>query len=118
MGKSKFFKGIVLGAMVGGALTLLDKNVRKEMVRYGKNAGRQIKNAVINPTETIDAIHGKVTVFRQSLADLNEDVQFIIEKANEMKKLSKETIHVLSEAKDSSTGEEAQIQNTKNGETY
>ena len=33
----KFMKGIVYGALVGGALTLLDRDVRKQLITDSKN---------------------------------------------------------------------------------
>jgi methyl-accepting chemotaxis protein len=99
MTSSKFWKGLVIGAMVGGAVTLLDKKVRKQVAEDSKRVGRKIKDVVSHPQKTVECIQNKVNQFTQAYRNISEDLQFISEKATEIKKLSQNTIETVQELK-------------------
>lgn len=42
---NKFVKGIIYGALIGGVITLFDKEVRQQALSEGKQKARQIKES-------------------------------------------------------------------------
>lgn len=99
MGKKKFYKGLLFGALIGGTITLLDKNVRREVLQGGKALGNRIKETLSRPGDLMESIQGKVQHFRNTYEALNEDLQFLAEKAAEIKKLGEETAITIKKMK-------------------
>lgn len=106
MSSGKFWKGIVIGAMIGGAVTLFDKEVRKQVAEDSKRVCRKVKVVVSNPQQTVECVQDKVNQFTQSYKKLSEDIQFITEKATEIKNLSQQTMETVQELKHSPKMEE------------
>lgn len=105
MSSNKFWKGVVIGAIVGGAVTLFNKDVREQVAEDGKRVGAKIKNVVSNPKQTVECVQNKVNEITQAYKNFSEDLQFITEKANEIKSLSQETINTIQELKESDNNE-------------
>ncbi|MBP3038513.1 YtxH domain-containing protein [Bacillaceae bacterium Marseille-Q3522] len=107
MANNKFWTGVILGAIAGGAISLLDRSTRKEVketctkavfyVKHPEEAAAMVKNQ----TEKISA---KAEVIR-------EDVSFISEKIQDFKKITPEVVDMVKETK------EAFQLNGKNKET-
>lgn len=97
MSAHKFLKGIIYGAIMGGAVTLLDKDVRNQVFTEGKRWTNQVKNIVTNPQEKIEQIGNKISLVQQSFHQLTEDVQFLADKALEIKELGEKTVQTLKE---------------------
>lgn len=97
MSAHKFLKGIIYGAIMGGAVTLLDKDVRNQVFTEGKRWTNQVKNIVTNPQEKIEQIGNKISQVQQSFHQLTEDVQFLADKALEIKELGEKTVQTLKE---------------------
>ena len=51
MSESKFVKGVVYGALIGGALTMLDNKTRNAVVQRSNRIGSQIKYYSTNRQE-------------------------------------------------------------------
>lgn len=97
MENNKFLKGVLYGAMIGGAVTLLDKEVRKEVCDKGKVWFGELKETITNPSETVQQIQDQVQSFKKNIRQINEDMQFLAEKAVEMKELGGQAIKTFVE---------------------
>lgn len=97
MGNNKFLKGILYGAIIGGAVTLFDKEVRKQVCNQGKVWAGELKEIITNPGETVQQIQGQVQSFKNSIQQINEDMKFLAEKAVEMKELGGQAIKTFVE---------------------
>lgn len=105
MSSNKLWKGMLIGAVVGGAVTLFDKEVRRQVATDSKRVGNQIKKVVTNPQQTVACVQNKINQFSDAYKNLNEDLQFITEKAAEIKELSRETAETVNEIKQVSNKE-------------
>ncbi|QDP39336.1 YtxH domain-containing protein [Radiobacillus deserti] len=89
MGRSKLMKGIFIGAAVGGALSLLDRDTRKEVSNHVKamiNTSKYYKN---HPTEALQDVQAfysnimqKASVWTDNSVDILKDVEDFLEKVN------------------------------------
>jgi len=110
---NKFVKGIIYGALIGGAMTLFDKEVRQQVLSEGKQKARQIKGVILNPRETIDEIQGKFDQVRNSIQQINRDIQFLTEKAAEIKELSLQTVKTFTDEQERIEYEKSNPNNEK-----
>lgn len=100
MGTKKLAKGMVIGALVGGAITLFDRETRKDVIRAGKTVGNKVLHVISNPGKTWHGLQEKVNEFQSAYRELNEDIRLIMEKAQEIKEVSLETKELLRETKE------------------
>ncbi|MBA2872549.1 gas vesicle protein [Anoxybacillus calidus] len=92
-GKSnKLWKGIMIGAAIGAAMSLLDQETRK-MLR-AKNKLEYFLKDLVNMAENVNQ---HVHKCRQSLEQLSEDISFIAEKIKEINEKTPEVIGFVKE---------------------
>jgi peptidoglycan hydrolase CwlO-like protein len=108
MGKNLFLKGILYGALAGGALSLLDKKTRQDMKANVKKAYEQVSYVIQHPDEITENIKGTAEKIRNTIEQVNEDISFITEKVDELRELTpqvkervKETKNAFSDPEDS-----------------
>ncbi|MFC7688068.1 YtxH domain-containing protein [Ureibacillus sp. GCM10028918] len=83
----KFLKGVVIGAVIGGAIAMLDSNTRNKVTSTTKNMKdstmemySQVKN---NPTEVKNDLQERLKSASSVLKDAISDAQNLYEKVNE-----------------------------------
>ncbi|MBD1379546.1 YtxH domain-containing protein [Metabacillus arenae] len=84
--KSKLVKGIVIGGIVGGAITLLDATTRNKV----KNKAVGMKDSSVelyqyvreNPSEVKDQVVGQVKTATKKLEEAITDAQSLYERVN------------------------------------
>jgi gas vesicle protein len=100
MGKSKFFTGMLIGALAGGLVTLFDKSTRKEVVQAAKDSGECVAKYAKHPAfliETTKDIYEKV---QTTATQVSEDIQFINQKVEEIKEMTPQVKEIIEETKD------------------
>ncbi|MBM7650222.1 uncharacterized protein YoxC [Bacillus ectoiniformans] len=95
MGKAKFFIGMAVGAVVGGGLTLTDRQTREEMKEWGKYLADLAKDPDQLKSTTMELVNRAKSTAEQ----VNEDVNFIREKVDSLKELTPEVKSLVSETK-------------------
>jgi gas vesicle protein len=94
VGKSnKLWKGIMIGATIGAAISLLDQETRKMLVENGK----RVKNKLKDPVHIAQNVNQHVHKCRQSLEQLSEDILFIAGKIKEITEKTPEVIELVKE---------------------
>jgi gas vesicle protein len=84
VGKSnKLWKGIMIGAAIGAAISLLDRETRKMLVENGKRAKNKFGHFLKDPVNIAENVNQHVHKCRQSLEQLSEDISFIAGKIKE-----------------------------------
>lgn len=87
MSQSKLCKGVVIGAIVGAAVSMFDRKTREHTVETMKN----IKDSVIyyakNRDEFQQLVYEKIEKMQKLYEDTTENVNFIMEKIDEMKEI-------------------------------
>lgn len=101
MGKdNKLLKGLLIGAMMGGMLSLLDKKTRQQVISKGKSAAEKIKNYKENPSELTDRVKEKMNLAKKSAAQIKDDLEFITEKIKELQETTPQVLEIVKEAKE------------------
>ncbi|EKN67101.1 hypothetical protein M670_04749 [Schinkia azotoformans MEV2011] len=85
---NKLIKGILYGALAGAVISLLDRETRENTVNQVKDCGRTVWHYSKNPTELIEGVSDKISVARQKIEEVTEDITFIVEKVNDIRQSS------------------------------
>ncbi|MCM3721146.1 YtxH domain-containing protein [Solibacillus isronensis] len=108
----KLLRGMVIGAVIGGALSMLDSNTRNKVTETTKNMKdstmdmySQVKN---NPSEVKDDLQERLKSASSVLKDAISDAQNLYEKVNEniilpVTMVKDESSEILSHAKEATT---------------
>lgn len=82
---NKLVRGVIFGAALGAAISLLDRETREKTVNQVKDCSKRVWHYSKNPSEIIDNISHKVSATRHKLEEVTDDIAFIVEKVNEIK---------------------------------
>jgi gas vesicle protein len=85
MSSKRFWMGMVLGALAGGAVSLLEKSTRDAVREDFNKVSSGVAYAVKNPTEFIEDIKDVANKVRSTVEQVTEDVAFITEKVEEIR---------------------------------
>lgn len=86
MGSSKrFWMGILLGAIAGGAASLLEKSTRQAVKEDFSKVSDSVVYVIKNPNEFIEDVKDAANKVRSTVEQVTEDVAFITEKVEEMR---------------------------------
>jgi len=97
--KNQFWKGVVLGAFAGGAVTLLDQHTRQVMKENVKKAAHFVRH----PGEMADKVKDTAEKLRITVEQVSEDISFIVDKVDELRELTPKGIDRIKETKDTFT---------------
>ncbi|WP_057775349.1 YtxH domain-containing protein [Cytobacillus dafuensis] len=100
MGKSLFWKGVIFGAIAGGAVTLFDKNTRQSVMLNCKKATSELSYYVKNPSEAIGQVKEMTNNLKSTYEQVSEDLSFIVEKVEELKESSPQVSRLVEDTKD------------------
>ncbi|WP_246145603.1 YtxH domain-containing protein [Bacillus rubiinfantis] len=92
--KNLFWTGMFLGAMAGGAISLIDKHTREEMKDNVQKVSGKVIETVRHPRETYTNVKAKIDQVR-------EDFSFIAEKVEEIRELTPQVTEMIKETKES-----------------
>ncbi|MDQ0216890.1 gas vesicle protein [Oikeobacillus pervagus] len=95
MGKNKFFIGVLIGAVAGGAISLIDRQTRKEM----KNLSNHMIQLAKEPKALASSTTEIVEKAKLTMQQVNEDMQFICEKVEDLQQLSPQVKELVEETK-------------------
>ncbi|MDQ0231652.1 YtxH domain-containing protein [Metabacillus malikii] len=98
--ENKLLKGMVIGAIVGAAVSMFDKNTRQAVLQSSKSMCSSLTQYVKQPTKLTTDVKRKVDTVRDTVQEVSDDLAFINEKVNELKESSPHVIHMLQETKD------------------
>jgi gas vesicle protein len=85
MGKSLFWKGVFLGAIAGGALSLLDKGTRQTVAANCKKTTSEITQYIKHPNEAISQVREMTNKVKSAIEQVTSDVSYIASKVEELK---------------------------------
>lgn len=85
MGKSLFWKGVFLGAIAGGALSLFDKDTRQAVAANCKKTTGEISHYIKHPNEAISQVKELTSKVKSTIEQVTSDVSFIASKVDELK---------------------------------
>jgi gas vesicle protein len=110
MGKNLFLKGIIYGALAGGAISLLDKKTRQDMKVNVKKAYEQVSYVIAHPGEITGSIKETAEKIRNTIEKVNEDISFITEKVDELRELTPQVKERVKETRNAFSGPEDSLE--------
>jgi gas vesicle protein len=100
MSNTKFWKGVLLGAIAGGALSLLDRTTRYTVIGNCQRTTGKIKYYAKHPQEAVDCVKESTRKIRSTMEEVGEEVAFITEKIEELKEITPQAIHLIKDTKE------------------
>jgi gas vesicle protein len=100
MGKNKFFTGVLIGAAVGGLVSLLDRQTRKEVVEMTKSCGTEFSRYAKHPQLVVESSKEIYEKIRTTAGQIEEDVKFINEKIEDIREITPQVKEIIDETKD------------------
>lgn len=101
MGKeNKVVTGMLVGALVGVAVSLMDKRTRDDVLECGRNLNNKLNKYVKDPTTFTNEVKVKIDDMKDTVKEVSEDITFITEKVNELKTTTPQVVNMLHETKD------------------
>lgn len=85
---SKFWKGILWGALAGGAVSLLDRETRQAVKESCQKTSKNISYIIKNPDEIASQVKETATKLRTTIEEVNDDLFYIVDKVGEWGKAS------------------------------
>lgn len=99
----KFWKGILLGAIAGGAISLLDRETRNSVVESCKSGAKNVTHFVTHPSEVAEKLKNTTTQLRTTVEKVSEDVSFIAEKVEEIREVTPTVVGIVQDTKEAFT---------------
>ena len=100
MSESKFVKGVLCGAVLGGALTMLDRKTRDSVMNRSRMVRNEIKYYNKNRDELKKMIDQQVNKWQSVYNQFSSDAKYISQKVNEVKEITPQVKSLVSETKD------------------
>ncbi|MED3662729.1 YtxH domain-containing protein [Ureibacillus sp. FSL K6-8385] len=85
MSESKLCKGVVIGALVGAAVSMLDRTTREQTVEKLKKTKNKVIYYAKNRSELQQLVNEKIEKMQKLYEDTKDNVNFIMEKLDEVK---------------------------------
>ncbi|MGM9929032.1 MAG: YtxH domain-containing protein [Bacillus sp. (in: firmicutes)] len=98
--KNKLLQGILIGALAGAAISMLDRSTRESVIACSKKRYQQVKEIVENPEIITEQVKETSDKIRTTFETISEEVAFITEQVDVLKDLPKQVATTVKEAKD------------------
>ncbi|OEH91327.1 YtxH domain-containing protein [Bacillus solimangrovi] len=98
-GQNKLIHGMLIGAVVGAAVTLFDRDTRDYTVTRLKKCGSTTWNCVKNPSQTVENVSNTVSSMQKRTKVLAEDATFFVEKFKEIAETTPEVVEAVRKTK-------------------
>lgn len=107
MSKSnKFWKGMLWGALAGGAISLLDRQTRQAMKENLQKTADNVMYVIKNPGEITDQVKEKALKFKTTVEEVGEDLSYIADKVEELRETTPQVAKMLKETKETLTNKD------------
>lgn len=97
--ENKLLKGLFVGAAVGMAIALVDKQTRKTAIEKGKEAADCVKYCAENPEVVSAFVKEKMEEVKVSLKTISDDLSFMNEKVKELRELTPQVLDFIDETR-------------------
>ncbi|TDL30675.1 YtxH domain-containing protein [Jeotgalibacillus sp. S-D1] len=100
MGSNKFSTGIFLGAILGGAVSLLDRETRTQTFAAARKSGQTISYYSSHTRELVSVAKKKAEQLKATVEQIQDDFEFLTEKIDEVKEMTPQLKNILVETKE------------------
>lgn len=102
----KFWQGMLIGAIAGGAVSLFHRETRQAVMENCKKGARTVSYYAKHPGELSDQILETAQSLRHTVEQVSEDVSFIAEKVEELKEVGPSVKGLVKDTKEAFLPEE------------
>ncbi|MEY2195171.1 YtxH domain-containing protein [Neobacillus sp. BF23-41] len=107
--KNQFWRGVLLGALAGGAISLLDKQTREVMKENVQKTTTKVTYIMKNPGEITDKVKETAEKLKTTVKQVSEDISYITDKVEELRDITPQVTDILKETKDTFTKSDEEI---------
>ncbi|MEH7479921.1 YtxH domain-containing protein [Neobacillus drentensis] len=107
--KNQFWRGVLLGALAGGAISLLDKQTREVMKENVQKTTTKVTYMMKNPGEITDKVKETAEKLKTTVKQVSEDISYITDKVEELREITPQVTDILKETKDTFTKSDEEI---------
>ncbi|MFP7735683.1 YtxH domain-containing protein [Priestia aryabhattai] len=101
MGKrNKLVEGIVIGAIIGGAISLFDKETRNSVIQGSKKLKDKTTTLIQHPELVTDTVKEKYETIRTTIEQVSEDVSFVAGKVEKLKETTPQVMEIVNDTKE------------------
>jgi gas vesicle protein len=101
MGKrNKLVEGIVIGAIIGGAISLFDKETRNSVIQGSKKLKDKTTTLIQHPELVTDTVKEKYESIRTTIEQVSEDVSFVAGKVEKLKETTPQVMEIVNDTKE------------------
>lgn len=98
--QNRFLKGIFIGAVIGGAFTLVDKETREEVLEKGKEVARKTGNFICHPMKSTENFRESIREVKATFQQISEDIAFVTDKVQELKQTTPKMMEIVKDTKE------------------
>jgi methyl-accepting chemotaxis protein len=95
-----------MGALAGGAISLLDKETRKSVADSCRKCTKEVTYMISHPNELAEQVKSKTNQIRSTVEQVSEDVSFIAEKVEELREVTPTVVGIVNDTKEAFTNDE------------
>ncbi|MDM8147010.1 YtxH domain-containing protein [Priestia megaterium] len=101
MGKrNKLVEGIVIGAIIGGVVSLFDKETRSSVIQGSKKLKDKTTTLIQHPELVTDTVKEKYETIRTTIEQVSEDVSFVAGKVEKLKETTPQVMEIVNDTKE------------------
>lgn len=98
--KNQFWRGMLIGALAGGAISLLDKPTRQAMKENVIKVSSKVTYIAKNPGEITEKVKGTAARIKDTFEQVSEDIAYITDKVDELRELTPQVTEIIKETKE------------------
>jgi gas vesicle protein len=98
--ENKMFTGILVGALVGAVVSLLDKQTRQDVIASSQRVTSKMKEYIEQPSTLANEVKQKIDDVKDTIQEVSEDLSFLNEKVNELKETTPQVVKMIQETRD------------------
>ncbi|MBM7704317.1 YtxH domain-containing protein [Metabacillus iocasae] len=101
--KSRLVDGILIGALVGAAVSMLHRETREHTIERGKKLKDKTMFAFQNPDVVTATLKEKYEDVRTTIEQVSEDVAFLAGKVEQLKEVTPPVMEIVQDTKEAFT---------------
>ncbi|MCH1624246.1 YtxH domain-containing protein [Fredinandcohnia quinoae] len=98
--RNKMVESMLIGAVIGAAVSLFDKETRETFVHNSKRVGQKTVDVLKHPGVYTNRLKEQFNTIRTTVEQVTEDVRFVTGKVNELTETTPQIIDILKDTKD------------------
>ncbi|WP_299848083.1 YtxH domain-containing protein [uncultured Metabacillus sp.] len=98
--ENKLLTGMLVGAVIGAAVSLLDKRTREDVIQSCKKVSSKMKGYIDQPTTLTTDVKKKIDEAKDIVQEVSDDLSFVNEKVKGLKETTPQVVNMIQETRD------------------